>query len=113
MEEANPQTQIIERDLSKLAERFDRHLEIYAQNGKELYGLKSSVEALKHTIERQENRGKDSLDTVWVQTKQNTKDISGISVTLGKLMVRVSLIAAVASSVASIIGSIILGQLFT
>lgn len=33
----------VQRDLSQLGTRFDRHLEIYAQNGKELQGLKVNV----------------------------------------------------------------------
>ena len=33
----------LERDINSLANRFDRHLEIYAQNGKELAALKSQV----------------------------------------------------------------------
>lgn len=111
MEKANAQTQIIERDLYKLAERFDRHLEIYAQNGKELAALKSSVESLRSVIERQEIREKDNLSSIWSQTKQNTSDISEINVTLGKIMVRVSLIAGTASTVASSIATTAIGIL--
>lgn len=106
MVEPNAQTQIIERDLSKLQERFDRHLEIYAQNGKELAALKQAVDALSKVIERQSTRDKEDFGAIWQQTKQNTHDISDINVTLGKLMVRVSLIAAVASSIASTAASI-------
>lgn len=50
MVEANAQTQIIEKDIARLRDsmseqsaRFDRHLEIYAQNGKELAALKQEV----------------------------------------------------------------------
>lgn len=50
MTKPNEQTKIIERDLQKLAddhrklgERFDRHLEIYAQNGKELVALRTTM----------------------------------------------------------------------
>lgn len=108
MEKANQQTQIIERDLNKLGERFDRHLEIYAQNGKELSALKASVDALRTSIEKQERRDHENLDKIWVQTKKNTNDISDVNVTLGKLMVRVSLIAAVASTFASSVASVAL-----
>lgn len=41
------QTNILERDLARLADRFDRHLEIYAQNGKELTALKQEVSSLR------------------------------------------------------------------
>ena len=111
MTEPNAQTQIIERDLNKLSVRFDRHLEIYASNGKELAALKASVDALRNAFEKQENRDKDSINNIWVQTKQNTDDIQVVNVTLGKLMVRVSLIAAVASTFASSIASIVLSNL--
>jgi len=43
-----------------------------------------------------------------MQTKRNTDDIHDVNVTLGKLMVRVSLIAAVASTFASSVASIAL-----
>lgn len=36
------QTEIIERDIKTLADRFDRHLEIYAQNNKELQSVKTN-----------------------------------------------------------------------
>lgn len=39
----------LERDLREVASRFDRHLEIYAQNGKELAALKSEVRG-NHTM---------------------------------------------------------------
>lgn len=39
------QTMRLERDIKSLGERFDRHLEIYAQNGKELASLKTEVRA--------------------------------------------------------------------
>lgn len=46
MEECRPnaQTKILERDISNIGDRFDRHLEIYSQNGKELAALKTTVE---------------------------------------------------------------------
>lgn len=44
----NEQTLRLERDLNNLGIRFDRHLEIYAQNGKELAALKAQVN-ITHT----------------------------------------------------------------
>ena len=40
------QVSILERDVNRIGDRLDRHLEIYAQNGKELAGLKSEVAGL-------------------------------------------------------------------
>jgi hypothetical protein len=49
-----PETKAIISELKTehkgLVNRFDRHLEIYAQNGKELAGLKVSVEDLRKNI---------------------------------------------------------------
>ena len=98
---ANTQTRIIERDLEKLSDRFDRHLEIYAQNGKELAALKTSVDSLKNAIEKQEGTEKQNVEQIWAETRKNTSEINDINVTLGKLLVRVSLMAAVASTLAS------------
>lgn len=42
---------VFERDLTTLATRFDRHLEIYAQNGKELAGVKTNVGNLEKKID--------------------------------------------------------------
>lgn len=36
------QTGVLERDLNVLGKRFDRHLEIYAKNGKELEAVKTN-----------------------------------------------------------------------
>jgi len=37
-------------ELKNLRDRFDRHLEIYSQNGKELAGLKAEVSGLRQDI---------------------------------------------------------------
>lgn len=103
---------IIERDLQKLGDRFDRHLEIYASNGKELASLKTAVEGLRLTIEKQEKHDNDSMKNIWHQTKANTHDIAEINVSLGKIMTRVSLIAAVAATVASSLSSTIITNIF-
>lgn len=119
MTQPNEQTKIIEKDIARLAEdhqklneRFDRHLEIYAQNGKELAALKSSVDNLRLAVEKQESRVHESLANIWVQTRKNTDDISETNVTVGKLIVRVSLIAAFASTLASSVASVALKSFF-
>jgi len=60
MEEKNYQKEIDEHhdelrmrgdsEIKNLRDRFDRHLEIYAQNGKELAGLKAEVSGLREDI---------------------------------------------------------------
>ena len=41
----------VEKDVQGLATRFDRHLEIYAQNGKELGALKVSVGQVHESLQ--------------------------------------------------------------
>lgn len=45
------QVKHIDRKVDELEDRFDRHLEIYANNGKELAGLKVEVASMKKAIE--------------------------------------------------------------
>ena len=44
------QTRRLEEDMRHLGNRFDRHLEIYAANGKELSAVKQNVASLDKTI---------------------------------------------------------------
>ena len=39
-----------DNEIKEMRNRFDRHLEIYAQNGKELAGLKAEVSALREDM---------------------------------------------------------------
>ena len=106
-ERANIQTQIIERDLSKLGERFDRHLEIYAQNGKELASLKQSVDNLNNTFERHfTNNGVDQSNQ-WKEIDQNRKDIADINVNLARSATKLAIFASIGATV----GSTLLGLL--
>lgn len=54
-------------DNYRLQERFDRHLEIYAQNGKELAALKSEVKSSNENLQR-------SLTTIHDMIRENTKN---------------------------------------
>lgn len=100
---ANEQTKIIERDLEKLAARFDRHLEIYAQNGKELAALKSSVDSLRLWLERESSELDTNNVAQWKQIKINTDNISNIQIELGKLGVKIAAFAAIGATAASTI----------
>ena len=90
-EHANQQTKIIERDLEKLNSRFDRHLEIYATNGKELASLRTSVESLRNLIQSESN-----------QTNNQEIRIRSIETGMEKLKTQVGLYAALGSSAAGI-----------
>lgn len=77
-ERANEQTRIIERDIAslsldhkKLNERFDRHLEIYAQNGKELVALRTQMV--------ESHKGFDSkLEAIYETARENKSYIFGV-----------------------------------
>lgn len=101
MTEANAQTQIIERDLSKLGERFDRHLEIYAQNGKELAGLKAAVENLSHTMERMNNTTVQDQANQWAKIDANDKAVRALEINVSQLAIKVGLYATIGSTAAS------------
>lgn len=107
-ERANAQTQIIERDIARLAddharlnERFDRHLEIYAANGKELAALKSEVQNLIGVVNKTDSSQTKNNDNQWVEIKQNTSDISIMKTELGKMGVKVGMFAATAATISS------------
>lgn len=98
---ASFQTRIIERDIERLANRFDRHLEIYAQNNKELAALKSSIEShgasvgqIAETISRHEQ-----------EIQERKAEVSGLTA-------RLSVYAAGASFLASGLSAGIIQILF-
>jgi hypothetical protein len=108
MERANEQTQIIERDIARLREdhvglnaRFDRHLEIYAQNKQELAALKNEVSHLTSAIQSMDRSQTKNNDNQWTEIKTNTKDIGDIKIELGKVGVRVGAYAAISSAIVS------------
>lgn len=108
---ANAQTRIIERDLAVLSQRFDRHLEIYAQNGKELAGVKVSVDNLRSTIENKNDSYATDQSTLRTEFKEYGSKLNGLELDLSKLATKVALFATAGSAVASTIVSIIL-QIF-
>lgn len=66
-------TETLERDIGMLSTRFDRHLEIYAQNGKELSGVRSSMVNLSTDIASLAtalNRLEEKVDTRFVSQDQ-------------------------------------------
>jgi len=108
MTQANVQTQIIERDIARLAEdhtklneRFDRHLEIYAQNGKELASLKSEVEQLVKATNNSNYDRNENNEKQWREINQNRDDISTLKVEIGKLGVKVGMWAALGATASS------------
>lgn len=111
-ERANVQTQIIERDLSKLGERFDRHLEIYATNGKELAALKQSVDGLHHTFERHFSNNNVDQKKQWEKIETNEKDIADIHVSLARSATMLAVYASIGAAVGSTLLGLLINKLF-
>lgn len=108
MAAANEQTKIIERDIARLAddhrklnERFDRHLEIYAQNGKELAALKVSVDQLSKTVAVHTANTMEAHDKQLKRSETNATRITQLEIDVSKLAAKVAVYAAVASAIAS------------
>ena len=90
MARANEQTQIIERDIQllrgeqeKLNGRFDRHLEIYAANGKELSALKTEISHLRGAIERTTNEDARRDEKVTTIEVEQSRLITKVGITSG------------------------------
>ena len=101
---ANLQTQIIERDVQKVNERLDRHLEIYAQNGKELAALKQSVDSLEKTITKESSSNSKDQSNQWGEIRKNNHDISEIKVVLSGLVSKITVFASFGSFIAASLG---------
>lgn len=104
-DKANTQTKIIERDLSRLEVRFDRHLEIYAQNGKELVALKTavinlenSIRELKTLIDGRFQVLDKEIDNLWTAVKENDKRADQLELKQQALAIKVCLFSAVGST---------------
>lgn len=102
---ANAQTRIIERDLTALSNRFDRHLEIYAQNGKELAGVKVAVDNLRTTIEQRHVQYENNQQANKVETREYTDKMNALEIDLSKLGTKVAMFATFGSAVASTVTS--------
>ena len=107
MARANEQTQIIERDIQllrgeqeKLNGRFDRHLEIYAANGKELSALKTEIGYLRNAIERTNSN----------DSKRDEK-VSTIEVEQSRLITKVGISSGLGATAASTVVTFLLLQI--
>ena len=106
MARANEQTQIIERDIQllrgeqeKLNGRFDRHLEIYASNGKELAALKTEISHLRTAIERTTN-----------EDARRDEKVSVIEVEQSRVITKVGVVSGIGATAASTVVTFMLLQ---
>lgn len=91
------QTKIIERDLERLSERFDRHLEIYASNGKELAGVKAQLLVMNNNI----NAFTTEQATQWAKIEKNADEIDAIEINVNSLAMKIGIYATFGSTAAS------------
>lgn len=103
--EANAQTRIIERDLTNLGQRFDRHLEIYAQNGKELAGVKVSLDNLRSTIEQRQAQYEANLANSKEDAKDYSEKVNSLEIDISKIGTKVAMLATIGSAAASALTS--------
>lgn len=103
---ANAQTRIIERDLAVLSQRFDRHLEIYAQNGKELAGVKVSLDNLRTTIEQRNSNYETDQGNLRNDFKDYSTKLNSLELDVSKLATKVAMFATAGSAIASTIVSV-------
>lgn len=108
MEQATEQTKIIGRDIAKvaqdqmrLAKRFDRHLEIYAQNGKELSKLTSSIDALKNSFENRNTYIDNDQTKQWLDIKAMEKETHTLALSVNTIISKTALWSGVGSAIAS------------
>lgn len=108
MTQPNEQTKIIERDIARLAddhtklnERFDRHLEIYSMNGKELAKLTAAVTSLRESFEKRNDQVDAEQINQWIDIKKNREDGHQMALTINTLVTRTAAWAALGSSIAS------------
>lgn len=116
-DEAPVQTKILERDIERLERkqdeansRFDRHLEIYAQNGKELVRLREvmaeSHKGFDSKLKAIHETTKDNRDYIF-SVEERTKEaltalgirMTTIEVEMGKTVTKMGVIAAIAAPV--------------
>ena len=107
-EQPNEQTKIIERDIQRLredqqsnAKRFDRHLEIYAQNKQELYGVKNNLEHLNETVKKTQLHISADQSNQWDSIKKLTDAQTDIRLEVGSIATKVAAFATVGSAAAS------------
>jgi chromosome segregation ATPase len=98
---ANAQTRIIERDLANLSSRFDRHLEIYSQNGKEFIALKAAVDNLRSTIENSNRSYDGDLNNIRGEFKEYVSKVNGLELNLSSLATKIGMYATIGSAIAS------------
>lgn len=96
------QTRLLERDINTISTRFDRHLEIYAANGKELAALKQEVASARDDLRR-------NSETLHDLSEDNTS----LKLAVNGLVVKASIYSAVGTSILVTIAVYFIEKLLT
>ena len=119
-EQANAQTKILERDINQLHEtqkhtneRLDRHLEIYAQNGKELSRLATSVDNLRETYEKRNSTIDIEQANQWREIRSHDKLMQEQAISINTIATKTALWATLGSTAASAIVVFLIMQVLT
>ena len=111
-ESANIQNRMIERDISAVTLRLDRHLEIYAQNGKELAALRVSVDNLGRVIEKGSTAYEVDQVVLRQEFKLHENKVNVMENALSTLATKIGVYATVGSASASVAVGVILRVFF-
>ena len=108
MEAPNQQTQILERDIKSMSDRIsenvhrlDRHLEVYAQNGRELAALKSAVASLEKALDNKFTTMEGEHTEFKAHNTACDLRITTMEINVSKLATKIGLYATVGSAGAS------------
>lgn len=110
MTQPNAQTLILEKDIGllredhrKMNERFDRHLEIYANNGKELAALKTVIASLEKTIDARFVSIDKDQTSQWQSIQTTDKNVNTLNIAVNGLAMKIAIFATIGSTAASAI----------
>jgi hypothetical protein len=108
MQPPSEQTLILERDIKAMSDRIndnvhrlDRHLEIYAQNGKELAALKVAVSSLDSSIRERHSQQDVVHSSLQKDCDKNSEDIVTLQIGVSQIAVKTGIYATLGSAVAS------------
>ena len=108
MQPASDQTLILERDIKMMSDRIndnvhrlDRHLEVYAANGKELAGLKVAVNSLERSINERYSQADSIHTSLQKDCDKNSEDIVTLQISVSQIAVKTGIYATLGSAAAS------------
>lgn len=106
MDTLRAQVDMIERDVQQVNSRLDRHLEIYASNGKELTAVKIALQSLEKTVESLDKNNASTQADQWSAIRTNQESVTVLKIEMGKITTKAAFFAATAAAFMSTVLSI-------